>query len=72
MGEIPALAELIAERRRRFASPADGSHAGAALWAEKGSYSSRSFAVAALAQAGFAEVGTIWQQLDDYIVLAVR
>lgn len=28
--------------------------------------------LAALAQAGFAEVGTVWQLLDDYVVLGVK
>jgi hypothetical protein len=28
--------------------------------------------IPALAEAGFAEVGPIWQDLDDYILLAVR
>ena len=30
------------------------------------------FHLAALAQAGFSEVGTVWQLLDDYIVLGVK
>jgi SAM-dependent methyltransferase len=30
------------------------------------------FHLAALAQAGFAEVGTVWQLLDDYVVLGVK
>ncbi|MGN7779905.1 methyltransferase domain-containing protein [Mycolicibacterium sp. 22603] len=30
------------------------------------------FHLAALAQAGFAEVGTVWQLLDDYVVMGVK
>lgn len=30
------------------------------------------FHLAALAQAGFSEVGTVWQILDDYVVLGVK
>lgn len=30
------------------------------------------FQLAALAQAGFSEVGTVWQLLDDYVVLGVK
>ncbi|OBC04211.1 hypothetical protein A5784_01470 [Mycobacterium sp. 852013-50091_SCH5140682] len=30
------------------------------------------FHVSALAQAGFTEVGTVWQLLDDYVVLGVK
>ncbi|MDH6195932.1 SAM-dependent methyltransferase [Mycobacterium frederiksbergense] len=30
------------------------------------------FHLSALAQAGFAEVGTVWQLLDDYVVLGVK
>ncbi len=75
LSKVPALTELLAERERRFADP-ERVDPSAALWegstARTGHHPSRSFAGAALTQAGFQEVGSIWQQLDDYILLAVR
>ena len=70
--EIPGLAELLAERKRLWGARAPGE--AVALW-KRGQEShcpSRSFACAALTEAGFAEVGSLWQELDDYILLAVR
>lgn len=73
LDQIPALADLLAERKRRFGGA--GRDDSAALWG-RGSAdahcSSRSFACAALSEAGFVEIGSIWQELDDYILLAVR
>ncbi|MGW5558127.1 class I SAM-dependent methyltransferase [Micromonospora sp. NPDC003944] len=56
----PELAGLAAERDRRFADRPP--QALAAL----------EFHLAALRAAGFAEVGTVWQYLDDYVVYARR
>lgn len=55
----PGYAELTAERDRRFADrPApEPSEVG--------------FRLAALAQAGFAEHGTVWQLFDDFVVYGV-
>lgn len=73
LDQIPALADLLAERKRRFGGARRDDSA--ALWG-RGSGDphccSRSFACAALSEAGFVEVGSIWQELDDYILLAVR
>jgi hypothetical protein len=72
--QIPALAELLAERNAIFGAGTRFADA-KALWEREDDgdrCTSRSFAGAALTQAGFAEVGTIWQDLDDYILLAVR
>jgi SAM-dependent methyltransferase len=69
----PGLAELFAERRRRFAwrllepgkrysaQPSDGA-----------SSPIIDFHEAALRNAGFREVGVIWQRVDDRVLLAVR
>jgi SAM-dependent methyltransferase len=57
----PALAELHAERERRFAWR---DH----KWARAG----YDFQVAALKDAGFREVDTIWQRYDNRILMAVR
>ncbi|WP_029109580.1 class I SAM-dependent methyltransferase [Mycobacterium sp. URHD0025] len=56
----PNAAELAALRDERYAGrPAPPSTA-------------VDFHVAALIQAGFAEAGTVWQLLDDYVVLGVK
>lgn len=56
----PGAAPLSAERQRRFADrppqPLSPLH----------------FHLSALSTAGFAEVGTVWQYLDDYVVFARR
>ncbi|MFV2083564.1 class I SAM-dependent methyltransferase [Micromonospora sp. LOL_021] len=57
---VPALAALVAERQRRFADrpkPPDAP---------------LEFHLAALRTAGFTEVGTVWQYLDDHVVFARR
>jgi len=56
----PELAALVAERDRRFADRPPQPLA------------SLEFHLAALRTAGFAEAGTVWQYLDDYVVLARR
>ena len=56
----PGAAAQAAERDRRF----DGRPAPPPTAVD--------FQLAALAQAGFAEVGTAWQLLDDYVVLGVK
>ncbi|RLV56366.1 class I SAM-dependent methyltransferase [Aeromicrobium phragmitis] len=56
----PGHDERAAERDRRFAGR-DGTPPTAV-----------DFRLAALANAGFAEVGTAWQLYDDYVVYAVR
>lgn len=71
---IPALAELLVERERLLGYGVRAA-AAATTWLRSDDDShcpSRSFAGAALVEAGFAEVGAIWQELDDYILLAVR
>lgn len=57
---IPALAALAPERERRFADRPQQALA------------PLEFHLAALRTAGFAEVGTVWQYLDDYVVFARR
>ncbi|GAA3158461.1 class I SAM-dependent methyltransferase [Nonomuraea salmonea] len=59
-GRLPALAERLPERERRFADRPPQPLAPLA------------FHLAALRTAGFAEVGTVWQYLDDYVVFARR
>jgi len=60
----PELADLLAERDRRFATHTyHDSDARRPILA---------FHVAALRNAGFREVGTIWQRRDDRVLLAVR
>ncbi|MFI7615948.1 class I SAM-dependent methyltransferase [Nonomuraea terrae] len=59
-GRRPDLGERIAERRRRFADRPPQPLA------------SLAFHQAALRTAGFTEVGTVWQYLDDYVVFARR
>ncbi|MER7586195.1 class I SAM-dependent methyltransferase [Micromonospora sp. NPDC127501] len=56
----PELAGLAAQRERRFADRPPQAPA------------SLAFHLAALRTAGFAEVGTVWQYLDDYVVFARR
>ncbi len=57
----PSMAPLFAERDRRFL---EATHHGAATLVE--------LHEAALRDAGFREVGVIWQHLDNRVVLAVR
>ncbi|MEV4626761.1 class I SAM-dependent methyltransferase [Micromonospora sp. NPDC049523] len=56
----PEIAPLAVERERRFADRPPQPSA------------SLEFHLAALRTAGFAEVGTVWQHLDDYVVFARR
>ncbi|MBE1490641.1 class I SAM-dependent methyltransferase [Plantactinospora soyae] len=56
----PELAGLAAQRQRRFADRPPQA------------LSPLEFHLAALRTAGFAEVGTVWQYLDDYVVFARR
>ncbi|SNT60409.1 Methyltransferase domain-containing protein [Asanoa hainanensis] len=56
----PELASLAVERERRFADRPPQALA------------SLEFHLAALRTAGFTEVGTVWQYLDDYVVFARR
>ncbi|MDW5324185.1 hypothetical protein [Plantactinospora sp. KLBMP9567] len=56
----PELAELAVERERRFVDRPPQALA------------PLEFHLAALRAAGFAEVGTVWQYLDDYVVFARR
>ena len=57
----PLFSELFAERTRRFPSQTHGENA-----------PSFDMHVAALHDAGFREVGTLWQNLDDRVLMAVR
>src|SRR5262249_53243402 len=57
----PALTELVAERARRFAWRDR-------KWANAGT----DFHIGALRDAGFREVDTIWQRLDNRVLMAVR
>ncbi|MET0416762.1 MAG: hypothetical protein ABW022_12165 [Actinoplanes sp.] len=57
---FPELAALRPERERRFADRPPQP------------LSSLEFHLAALRTAGFTETGTVWQYLDDYVVLARR
>ncbi|KAB8194930.1 methyltransferase domain-containing protein [Nonomuraea phyllanthi] len=57
---VPDLAGRVAERERRFAGRPPQPPA------------SPAFHHAALRTAGFTEVGTVWQYLDDYVVFARR
>ena len=56
----PGAAALAAVREDRFANRPDSPETAV------------DFQLAALTQAGFTEVGTVWQLLDDYVVLGVR
>ena len=58
--ESDGFAELVAERDRRFAHSPENRKPTAPLHTE------------ALRCAGFSEVGTLWQYLDDYVVYGVR
>ncbi|MFT3660100.1 MAG: class I SAM-dependent methyltransferase [Gordonia sp. (in: high G+C Gram-positive bacteria)] len=58
--EAPGMAAAAAERDRRFAERLASPPTAV------------DFQLAALAQAGFAESGTAWQFLDDYVVYGVR
>ena len=64
---VPELAEAVAERTRRTEAGrgVDDHDPGARLTGLRTH-------VAALVEAGFAEVGTIWQDHDDRVLLAVR
>lgn len=64
---VPELAEAVAERDRRNATHAgpDDHEPGTRLTGIR-------MHTAALLEAGFAEVGTIWQDHDDRVLLAVR
>jgi len=58
---VPALRELCAERKRRFA------------WREKNDTPPPlELYEQALADAGFREVGVIWQNMDNRVLMAVR
>jgi SAM-dependent methyltransferase len=57
---LPGAAPLAAERERRFADRPGPPPTAV------------DFQLAALAQAGFAETGTAWQLLDDYVVFGAR
>jgi SAM-dependent methyltransferase len=56
----PELAELMEQREKRFADRPPQP------------LSPLEFHLAALSTAGFAEAGTVWQYLDDYVVFARR
>jgi trans-aconitate methyltransferase len=56
----PALAELVAERRSRWGGHPDYHSPGEAT-----------FMSAALQRAGFGEVGTVWQWLDNRVLVAI-
>jgi len=58
----PALTKLLAERERRFAGDS------ADTWVNAG----RDLQHAALQEAGFSEVGIIWQHFDNCVLMAVR
>ncbi|HEY3081976.1 MAG TPA: class I SAM-dependent methyltransferase [Chloroflexota bacterium] len=60
----PDLAELFAERERRFAWRQP--------WDRRWESPIRDLHEAALREAGFREVGVVWQRLDDHVLLAVR
>ena len=60
LGREPAMASLIAERTRRFASKERPSSPGFDLH------------VGALRDAGFREVATVWQSGTDRVLLAIR
>jgi SAM-dependent methyltransferase len=57
----PGLAPLVAERRARWRGHPDYHLPG-----------ERRFLGAALLRVGFVEVATVWQRLDDHVVIAVR
>lgn len=57
---VPGIGPLIAERERRFSNRPHEPHP------------IYDVHIAALSDAGFREVGTIWQHFDDRVVMAVR
>jgi trans-aconitate methyltransferase len=57
----PAFASLVSERRSRWGGHPDYHSAGQALAME-----------AALKEAGFSEVGTIWQHFENRVLVAIR
>jgi SAM-dependent methyltransferase len=57
----PALSTLLAERKRRFPAPADDAAAPTVDLHQ-----------AALLNAGFREVGVVWQRGDDRVLVAAR
>lgn len=59
LGREPAATELIAERERRFARR------------ERPQQPIYDVHVAALRDAGFREVGSIWQRIDNRVLMAV-
>ena len=61
VGSEPAFGPLLAERTRRFAGKQ-----------RQESPPDLDFHVSALREAGFREVGTIWQVVCDRVLLAVR
>ncbi|MBB3674970.1 class I SAM-dependent methyltransferase [Modestobacter versicolor] len=63
---VPELAEAAEERRRRTAGRGVDDHEPGARLTGLRTH------VAALVEAGFTEVGTIWQDHDDRVLLAVR
>ena len=65
LGREPGARELIAERERRFAwhQPGDTERPPQPIYEVH---------VAALRDAGFREVGSIWQRVDNHVLLAVR
>ncbi len=56
----PTLAQLVAERRSRWGGHADHHSPGEAMFME-----------AALLRVGFGEVGTVWQWLDNRVLVAI-
>ncbi|MEM7534279.1 MAG: class I SAM-dependent methyltransferase [Chloroflexota bacterium] len=62
LGQEPTMADLLAERDRRFSSrsPDEEANAGQALQS------------GALQDAGFREVGIIWRHFDNCVLMAVR
>jgi trans-aconitate methyltransferase len=61
LAQEPSLTELLAERERRFPRGVDDDQAPILALHQ-----------AALRDAGFGEVGVIWRNLDDALLLAVR
>ena len=59
--EEPAFAAVMGERRSRWGGHPDYQSAGQALAME-----------AALKQAGFTEVGAIWQHFENRVLVAIR
>jgi SAM-dependent methyltransferase len=61
LGKEPEAAELLRERERRFSGRT-----------REGINPGYDFQVGLLCEAGFVEVGTIWQTLDNRVLMAVR